>query len=131
MLQVTAAITRDSEGRVLICRRPEGKNCAGLWEFPGGKLEEGETMEECLIRECEEELSVELSVGDEFSSVVHDYGTFTVEVHFFLCTILSGVPVRKEHEQEAVAWAYPSELFSYRFCPADAEVVSKIVRASF
>jgi mutator protein MutT len=124
MIEVTAAIVRDEKGRIMICQRPEGKNCALLWEFPGGKQEVGETLRECLARECREELSVNLSVGDLYGSVEHDYGTFAVNVHFFLCGIESGSVVRKEHND--IRWVNPSELKDYPFCPADAEIIERL-----
>jgi len=126
MIQVTAAIVRDEKGRIMICQRPEGKSCALLWEFPGGKQEEGETLEECLARECREELSVDLRVGELYGSVEHDYGTFSVNVHFFLCQIASGSVVRKEHKE--ILWVSPSELKDYPFCPADAEIIKNLSR---
>jgi 8-oxo-dGTP diphosphatase len=124
MIQVTAAIVHDEKGRIMICQRPEGKNCALLWEFPGGKQEEGETLEECLARECREELSVDLRVGELYGSVEHDYGTFSVNVHFFLCEILSGSVINKEHKN--IKWVDSSELNNYKFCPADTEIIKRL-----
>ena len=71
MIDVTAAVIARG-GRMLLCQRPQGKRCAGLWEFPGGKAEPGETLEMCLVRECREELGVELSVGRALACVVLD-----------------------------------------------------------
>ena len=119
-LSVTAAIIR-KDGRILLCQRPEGKNCALLWEFPGGKIEPGEQAEACVIRECREELDVTLRVIRRYGEVVCDYPDRTVDLQFFVCEIAQGEPRRKEHA--ALAWAHPQELAGYSFCPADAKML--------
>lgn len=119
-LSVTAAIIR-KDGRILLCQRPEGKNCALLWEFPGGKIEPGEQAEACVIRECREELDVMLRVIRRYGEVVCDYPDRTVDLQFFVCEIAQGEPRRKEHA--ALAWAHPQELAGYSFCPADAKML--------
>ena len=119
-LSVTAAIIR-KDGRILLCQRPEGKNCALLWEFPGGKIEPGEQAEACVIRECREELDVMLRVIRRYGEVVCDYPDRTVNLQFFVCEIAQGEPRRKEHA--ALAWAHPQELAGYSFCPADAKML--------
>ncbi len=119
-LSVTAAIIR-KDGRILLCQRPEGKNCALLWEFPGGKIEPGEQAEACVIRECHEELDVMLRVIRRYGEVVCDYPDRTVDLQFFVCEIAQGEPRRKEHA--ALAWAHPQELAGYSFCPADAKML--------
>ena len=119
-LSVTAAIIR-KDGRILLCQRPEGKNCALLWEFPGGKIEPGEQAEACVIRECREELDVMLRVIRRYGEVVCDYPDRTVDLQFFVCEIEQGEPRRKEHA--ALAWAHPQELAGYSFCPADAKML--------
>ncbi len=119
-LSVTAAIIR-KDGRILLCQRPEGKNCALLWEFPGGKIEPGEQAEACVIRECREELDVMLRVIRRYGEVVCDYPDRTVDLQFFVCEIAQGEPRRKEHA--ALAWAHPQELAGYSFCTADAKML--------
>ena len=122
MIEVTAAvIVRD--GRVLICQRPEGKNCAMLWEFPGGKQERGETLEDCIRRECLEELGLHLRVERKLGEVVQPYPDRTVHLHFFLCRAEEKVPQRLEHR--AVAWVLPGELNHYTFCPADERMLDQ------
>lgn len=120
MLEVTAAVIRRDD-RFLICQRPEGKNCALLWEFPGGKIEPGETGEACIVRECTEELDLSLQVIRELTDVVMEYPEKTVHLHFFLCENTGGEPVMKEHH--SCAWIRPDEVDSYPFCPADRKML--------
>lgn len=120
MLEVTAAIIQQN-GKILICQRPANKGCGLLWEFPGGKIEAGETGEQCIVRECQEELGVTLSVERELTDIIHEYSDRTVHLHFYLCRIAAGVPEKKEHN--AIAWIAPNEVDKYVFCPADARVI--------
>jgi len=121
---VTAAILRNEFEEILICQRPEHKSCPLLWEFPGGKLETGETLQECLKRECQEELDIVIEVGEEASVTVYDYPTFSVEIHFFYAILLEGQPISKEHNQ--ILFVKPEEMNLYEFCPADVELVQKL-----
>ena len=120
MLEVTAAIIRQN-GKVLICQRPANKNCGLLWEFPGGKIEAGETGEECIVRECKEELGVTLCVEREFTDITYEYLDRTVHLHFYLCEIVSGKLENKEHN--ALAWVAPEDVAKYEFCPADKKMI--------
>lgn len=124
MLEVVAAIIRDGD-RLLICQRPATKARGLLWEFPGGKVEPGETKEEALIRECKEELNVVLSVGESFDEVIYEYPELTVHLTFFNCSINEGSPEKLEHND--IRWIMPSEIPNYDFCPADAQITKKIV----
>ncbi len=121
---VTAAILRNKLGEILICQRPEHKSCPLLWEFPGGKLEVGETLQECLRRECQEELNIEIEVWDEVSVTAYDYPTFSVEIHFFDAKIITGELIASEHQQ--ILFVTPSQLDEFEFCPADVEIVQKL-----
>jgi len=121
MLEVTAAIIRQN-GKVLICQRSANKNCGLLWEFPGGKVEAGETGEECIVRECQEELGVILRVEREYTDIIYEYPDRTVHLHFYLCEIVSGTLENKEHS--AIAWITPAEVAQYAFCPADQKMIS-------
>ena len=121
MLEVTAAIIRQN-GKVLICQRSANKNCGLLWEFPGGKIEAGETGEECIVRECQEELGVILRVEREYTDIIYEYPDRTVHLHFYLCEIVSGTPDNKEHN--ALAWITPDEVEQYEFCPADRKMIN-------
>ena len=120
MLEVTAAIIRQN-GKFLRCQRPAHKNCGLLWEFPGGKIEAGETGEQCIIRECQEELGITLNVERELTDVIYEYPDRTVHIHFYLAMIESGILNNKEHE--AVAWVTNKEMQEYDFCPADKEML--------
>lgn len=122
--EISAAVISDAAGRVLICRRPEGKNLALLWEFPGGKIEKGETAEECAVRECMEELDAEISVIDKFGEAFHSYGGHKVHIIFFSCRLKKGEPVNKEHAE--IKWARPEELAGYDFCPADGDIIRRL-----
>ncbi len=120
LLLVAAAALVDADGRVLICQRPEGKQLAGLWEFPGGKLEPGETPEACLIRELEEELGVKVKADclAPFVFASHAYPDFHLLMPLYLCRRWEGFVARREHA--ALAWAKPIQLFDYPMPPADA-----------
>ena len=109
----------------MICQRPEHKARALLWEFVGGKVEPGETKEQALIRECQEELAITLSVGDVFMDVIHEYPDITVRLTLFNATITEGVPQKLEHND--IKWITPAEIKNYTFCPADEEILSKII----
>lgn len=123
MVEVVAALIR-REGKFLICQRPENKARALLWEFVGGKVEQGETKERALIRECREELGITVAVGAAFAEVVHEYPDITVHLTLFNATISEGTPIRKEHKD--IRWIAPSEIPDYEFCPADIVILQKI-----
>lgn len=124
MIEVVAALLWQGE-KFMICQRPAHKARGLLWEFVGGKVEPGETKEQALIRECREELAVTLSVGDAFMDVVHAYPDITVHLTLFNATIADGVPQKLEHND--IRWITPSEIQNYAFCPADAEILKKII----
>ena len=110
----------------MICQRSVHKARGLLWEFVGGKVEPGETKEQALIRECQEELAITLSVGDIFIDVMHEYPDITVHLTLFNATIVEGVPQKIEHND--IKWITPGEIPAYEFCPADKEILDKIVR---
>lgn len=122
-LEVTAAVIRQ-KGRVLICQRPADKSCGLKWEFPGGKLEPGETGEACVIRECREELGITLRAERELARLTYEYPDRIVHLRFYLCVIAEGTPVKKEHRD--MAWVLPQELKHYDFCPADKAFLQRI-----
>ena len=125
MVEVVAALIWDGD-RFLICQRPEYKARGLLWEFVGGKVEPGETKAEALRRECREELDIDLEVGDEFMAVEHVYPDITVHLTLFEATIASGTPKLLEHN--AIEWITPAEIPNYEFCPADEEILERIIR---
>lgn len=97
-----------------------------LWEFVGGKVEPGETKQQALIRECQEELAITLAVGDEFTEVVHEYPDIAVRLTLFHATIAEGVPQKIEHSD--IQWITVNEVPNYEFCPADIEILQKITQ---
>lgn len=123
MIDVTAAIIRDGD-KVLICQRPKGKSCELLWEFPGGKIEPGETDEHCLIRECQEELGIIIKVLSVSSEVTFNYPQRTVHINFYICEIVDGTLQKKEHND--IRWVSPDQFYKFDFCPADNQVISII-----
>lgn len=124
MTEVVAALIWDKD-KFMICQRPENKARALLWEFVGGKVEPGETKQQALIRECQEELAVTLSVGDVFMDVVHEYPDITVHLTLFSASITEGIPQKIEHND--IQWITPDEIPLYEFCPADEEILEKII----
>ena len=125
MVEVVAALIWDKD-KFMICQRPVHKARGLLWEFVGGKVEPGETKEQALIRECQEELAITLSVGYIFIDVMHEYPDITVHLTLFNATIVEGVPQKLEHND--IKWITPGEIPAYEFCPADKEILDKIVR---
>ena len=123
MVEVVAALIWDDD-KFMICQRPVHKARALLWEFVGGKVEPDETKKQALIRECQEELAVTLSVGDMFMDVIHEYPDITVHLTLFNATIAEGVPQKLEHND--IKWITPAEIPNYNFCPADKEILKKI-----
>ena len=121
--EVVAALIRRGN-RFMICRRPEGKARAGLWEFVGGKAERGETLAEALVRECREEIGVTVAVGDVYMTVTHDYPDISVRLTLFRAEILQGAPQPLEHQ--AIAWITASEIDRYDFCPADEAIIARL-----
>ena len=122
MVEVVAAFIWNND-KFMICQRPAHKARGLLWEFVGGKVEQGETRKQAFIRECKEELNVILSVGDIFMDVVHEYPDLTVHLTLFNATIAKGEPQKIEHND--IKWITPSEIPSYEFCPADEEILKK------
>ncbi len=123
-LLVVAVALIDIDGRVLIGQRPEGKTLAGLWEFPGGKVEPGERPEAALIRELREELGIDVQEAclSPFVFASHAYDSFHLLMPLYLCRRWSGVVVKREHA--ALAWVKPNALSAYPMPPADAPLVA-------
>ncbi len=123
--EVVAALIWEQD-KFMICQRPAHKARGLLWEFVGGKVEPGETREQALIRECREELAVELDVGGVFTEVVHEYPDLTVHLTLFHAAIREGTPEKLEHED--IRWITVNEIDQYVFCPADEEILAKLKR---
>lgn len=125
MVEVVAALIWDNN-KFMICQRPAHKARGLLWEFVGGKVEPSETKEQALIRECQEELAVTISVGEVFMDIVHVYPDITVHLTLFNATIAEGAPQKLEHND--IRWITPNEIQQYDFCPADHEILKKIIK---
>jgi len=123
LVLVAACALVDRDGRVLLARRPEGKPMAGLWEFPGGKVEPGETPEACLIRELHEELGVDSweSCLAPLTFASHSYPDFHLLMPLFICRKWRGVP--QPREAQDLAWVRPERLRDYPMPPADLPLI--------
>ena len=124
-ITVVAAVIRDSEDRVLLTQRPTDRHMGGLWEFPGGKIDDGEGPAEALRRELDEELGIEVEVEQPVTFAVHEETGLRILLLFYSARILSGTP--HGHEGQPVRWVPVSELLSYPTPPADAQLVSRLV----
>lgn len=121
--EVVAALIWE-DGKFLICQRPATKARALLWEFVGGKVEKGESKEQALIRECREELAIDIAVDSVFTEVIHDYPDIAIHLTLFNSRIVGGQLTLLEHN--AMAWITPFEIENYKFCPADEVILGKI-----
>ncbi len=127
-VEVSAAlIFRDR--KLLITQRHAKSHLGGLWEFPGGKRERGESFEQCLVREIREELGVEISVGELLEEIRHDYPEKSVHLKFFICQLLAGEP--QPLDCAAVKWVDRAELAAYEFPAADARLLEKLQSPQF
>jgi mutator protein MutT len=128
MIDVTAAIWIEN-GRVLIARRRPGASQAGLWEFPGGKVQTGESPEECLKREMEEELGIRVKVEEFFGESSYAYEDKTIRLLAYRVRSASGQPCANDHAE--LAWVKMADLDQYRFCPADVPFAEKLRKMSW
>ncbi|MCH6482970.1 Nudix family hydrolase [Pseudoxanthomonas sp. LH2527] len=125
-IHVMAAVITDARGRILLARRTEGRDLAGRWEFPGGKLEPGETAEDALVRELREELGIEARVGEHLISVPQQYPDKRLCLEVRHLTGWEGTP--RGHEGQALAWVAPDKLTRYDMPPADRPVVAALLQ---
>lgn len=123
MTDVVAALIWDAD-RFLACQRPAHKARGLLWEFVGGKVEPGETKQAALIRECREELNVEIEVGDLFMELIHEYPDLTVRLSLYHAAIIHGIPQKLEHNE--IRWIRVCEIDELEFCPADKDILNKL-----
>jgi 8-oxo-dGTP diphosphatase len=126
IILVAAVALIDIDGRVLIARRPEGKAMAGLWEFPGGKVEPGETPEGALIRELREELAIDVSEAclAPFTFASHAYEDFHLVMPLYVCRVWEGVPTPREGQM--LRWAHPHKLAEHPMPPADVPLIAML-----
>ena len=123
MTDVVAALIWEGD-RFLACQRPAHKARGLLWEFVGGKVEPGESLEDALIRECREELDITVAPRDVFMEVIHEYPDLTVRLTLFNATIADGTPKALEHHD--IRWITVREIDGLEFCPADEEILKKL-----
>jgi 8-oxo-dGTP diphosphatase len=123
---VAAVALVDADGRVLLAQRPAGKPMAGLWEFPGGKVNPGETPEAALIRELTEELGIDVSASclAPLTFASHSYPDFHLLMPLYVCRKWSGIPVAREGQQ--LAWVRPARLGEFPMPPADAPLIATL-----
>jgi len=124
VVEVVAALIQDDQGRYLITRRRSGSHLAGMWEFPGGKREPGESLEDAMRRELTEELSGSFEVGPRVETVRWEYPERTVVIHFYRCRLESGTI--EPRESQAMEWVAPARLKELEFPPADRELISRL-----
>jgi len=127
LLLVAACALVDADGRVLLAQRPEGKQLAGLWEFPGGKVEPGETPEECLIRELHEELGIETDIPclAPLTFASHSYDDFHLLMPLYVCRRFRGIAQPKEGQ--GLKWVRPKQMRDYPMPPADAPLIQFLI----
>ena len=123
MINVTCAVIRNEQNEILIVQRGEATDHPFKWEFPGGKLAHGESEEECVIREVEEELSMEIIICCQLTSVEYDYGHKQIKLIPFICNTLDELPFLSEHL--AYKWIQATDLKSIDFCEADVIVAGE------
>jgi 8-oxo-dGTP diphosphatase len=128
LIRVVAAVITDDEGRVLACRRAPHKSLAGLWEFPGGKVEPGESDEEALVREIHEELGVQIEVGNHLATSVNKAGDLDIELVAFRATLSEG-EVTGSSDHDSFLWLSADELDSVVWAPADQPLLANVAPA--
>ena len=127
VLLVAAVALVDRDGRVLLAQRPEGKNMAGLWEFPGGKVEEGERPEEALIRELKEELTIDVTEAclAPFVFASHTYEDFHLLMPLYICRKWDGIP--QAAEGQVLKWVFARDMRDYPMPPADLPLIPHLM----
>ncbi|HEY4191820.1 MAG TPA: 8-oxo-dGTP diphosphatase MutT [Mesorhizobium sp.] len=127
LLLVAACALVDADGRVLLAQRPPGKQLAGLWEFPGGKVEAGETPEACVVRELREEIGVETKVAclAPLTFASHSYDDFHLLMPLYVCRRFEGIAVPKEGQ--TLKWVRPRQMRDYPMPPADAPLIPFLI----
>ena len=120
--RIGVAVITNRQGKVLIDRRKDEGEMAGLWEFPGGKIEPGETIEECIEREIKEELNIEIIVGDRLTTITYAYTTFNITLYVHECQHVGGEPQPLECQE--IHWVKPADMNQYEFPQANTQIVN-------
>jgi 8-oxo-dGTP diphosphatase len=128
MVDVVCGVIENSEGRFLACLRPAGKHLGGLWEFPGGKVDPGESPESALVRELQEELAVDVEVGLPLTAVIWSYEERTIRLLPFRCSIVGGELRAIEHEK--LCWCLPEDFNDLPWADADVPILREISLAA-
>jgi len=125
MVEVVCGVIQNAQGQLLVCLRPEGKHLGGKWEFPGGKVDPGESHEDALVRELQEELGIEVQVGQALGPVVWSYEKKWIRLSPFHCLIIRGEPQPLEHEK--LIWCAPENFGSLIWADADQPILREIL----
>lgn len=128
MIRVAAAIIHNEVGQILIARRRQGKSQAGLWEFPGGKIEQDESITDCLQRELQEEMGITILPYESFGVNEHNYGSVEIRLFAWKARYQGGVIDLVDHDE--YQWVLPAELDQFTFAPADLPFVERLVMES-
>jgi mutator protein MutT len=121
---IGVAVVWNPSGQILIAKRKTGGTMGGLWEFPGGKIELGETVPECIIREIREELAIEITVGEHLVTIEHTYPAFQITLHVHHCQHISGIP--QPIESDEICWVSVSDLDDYQFPAANLAIIEAL-----
>ena len=122
ILIVSAVALIDKDGRVLLAQRPKGKSMEGLWEFPGGKVEKGETLEVALKREIKEELNIDIGIKNKLGEENYQDDKINVKLHYYICSHISGDIYLNEHEDSV--WVSKNEFKNYNFAEGDSDIIN-------
>jgi mutator protein MutT len=122
--KIGVAVIRNGQGKILIDRRLSSSLMGGLWEFPGGKIEAGETVPECIVREIKEELGIKIEINEHLLTINHDYSEFKVTLIVYLCHLLKGEPQPLECEE--IRWVEISELSNFTFPKANQKIITAL-----
>lgn len=127
MINVVAGILK-KDNKILIARKKEGKSLAGYWEFPGGKIEAGETPEESLVRELMEEMEINIKINEYVGESIYDYGNVVVSLKGYVAEILEGEIILSDHDK--YEWVTLDEINNYKLAPADIPLVEDLIKLS-